>query len=79
MSKNRWHILPRGEKWGVRREGADRDSVQTGTKREAEERAREIARNQGGGEVVPHGRDGRIQNPNTIDSNDPCPPKDTKH
>jgi len=78
MSRNRWHVVPRGDRWGVHREGAQRDSAVKDTKAEAEQRAKEIARNQGGGEVVPHGRSGQFGNPNTIDSNDPCPPKDTK-
>lgn len=78
MSRNRWHIVPRGNRWAVRREGAQRDSAITDTKLQAEARAREIARNQGGGEVIPHGRDGQFQNPDTIASNDPCPPRDTR-
>jgi hypothetical protein len=41
--------------WDVKKENAQRASAHTDTKREAEQRAREIVRNQGGGEV-------RIQN-----------------
>ena len=29
-------------------------------------------------ELIPHGMDGKIQNPNSY-GNDPCPPRDTKH
>ena len=79
MTSKRWHIVPRGSKWGIRREGTGRDSIQTNTKAEAEQRVREIVNNQGGGEVIPHGRDGKIQNPDTIKGHDPCPPKDQKH
>ncbi len=31
-----------------------------------------------GAELIPHGKDGKIQNPNSY-GNDSCPPKDTKH
>jgi hypothetical protein len=47
------HALAGG--WDVKKENAQRASAHTDTKREAEQRAREIVRNQGGGEV-------RIQN-----------------
>jgi hypothetical protein len=29
-------------------------------------------------ELIPHGKDGKIQNPNSY-GGDPCPPKDNKH
>lgn len=29
-------------------------------------------------EMIPHGKNGQIQNPNSY-GNDPCPPHDTKH
>jgi uncharacterized protein YdaT len=80
MAENRWHVVPRDDgTWAVRREGASRDSARADTKEEAEARAKEIARNQGGGEVIPHGEDGRIQNPDTIAKEDPYPPEDTRH
>lgn len=31
-----------------------------------------------GRELIPHGKDGKIQNPNSHDE-DPCPPKDKKN
>jgi hypothetical protein len=78
MSPKGWHILHRKDKWGVRREGTKRDSVQPDTKAEAENRAREIVENPDGGEVVSHDPDGEIQNPDAIDSHDTDSPEDTK-
>lgn len=39
---------------------------------------REIAKKEGL-ELIPHCKDGRIQNPNSYGINDSCPPRDTKH
>lgn len=80
-SGNRRHVVPNPDGgWDVTKPGADRASAHTDTKAEAEARAREIVRNAGGGEVVTHGRDGRIQDSDTIrPGNDPFPPRDTKH
>lgn len=78
---NRRHVVPNsGGGWDVKKPGADRASAHENTKAEAEARAKEIVRNAGGGEVVIHGRDGRIQDSDTIrPGNDPFPPRDTKH
>ncbi len=76
MSK-RLHVVPRGDGWAVRREGADRDSVHAPTQSEAAERAAEIARREGG-EVVIHRPDGTIRDSDSY-GRDPNPPKDTKH
>ena len=75
-SPNVW-VVPADDKWGVRREGSDRLSRTTDTKREAEEIARNIARREGG-EVVTRGRDGKIQSKDSYGS-DPNPPKDKEH
>lgn len=74
MSKGKnQHVVPRGDEWGVRGEGNSRDTVRTGTQREANERAKEIATNQGS-EVIIHGNDGKIRERNSY-GNDPNPPK----
>jgi hypothetical protein len=70
------HVVPAGDGWGVRGEGNERLTSHHDTKREAEEAAREIARNQRS-DVVIHGRDGRIQDRDSY-GNDPFPPRDTK-
>ena len=54
------HVVPRGDKWAVRKAGAERVTRRFNTQKEAIEAARGIARNRGG-EVFIHGRDGRVQ------------------
>ena len=66
------HVVPRDDGWAVLGAGNSRDTVHTNTQREANERAREIATNQGS-EVVIHGRDGKIREKNSY-GNDPNPP-----
>lgn len=74
--KNR-HVVPNPTGgWDVKKPGAGRSSGHSDTQREATERATEIVRNSGGGEVRIHGRDGKIRESNTVaPGNDPCPPK----
>jgi hypothetical protein len=77
---NSRHVVPNPSGgWDVRAPGAERSSTHTSTQAEAYDRAREIVANQGGGEVVVHGADGRIRNSNTIGRPDPDPPRDTRH
>jgi len=75
-SANVW-VVPHEDKWGVRREGSDRVSRTTDTKKEAEDVARNIAKREGG-EVITQGRDGKIQSKDSCGS-DPNPPKDKEH
>ena len=60
MSKQGQHVVPRGNKWSVRRAGSSRASGVYGTQEEALEKAKTIAQNQQT-EVYIHGRDGRIR------------------
>lgn len=80
MTKNDRHVVPNPEGgWDVKAPGADRASVHCDTQKEAEDRAREIVRNLGGGEVRTHGRDGRVRDSDTVPhGNDPHPPTDRK-
>lgn len=80
MSRNNRHVTQTSDgRWQVRREGADRASSTHDTQQEAINRAREIERNTGGGEVVIHGTDGRIRDSDTVaPGNDPFPPRDQK-
>lgn len=65
--------------WDVKKPGSSRASIHTTTQQEAVTRAREIVRNQGGGEVRIHGRDGKIRDSDTISpGNDPNPPRDKR-
>lgn len=70
------HVVQRGEGWGALREGGARASRVYGTQAEAIEAARQMARD-GGGELLIHGRDGRIRARDSY-GNDPCPPRDGK-
>jgi hypothetical protein len=79
MSKNKdIHVIPHpGGGWQGKREGAERASVTGDTKKEVQERSREIAQRDKV-ELVIHGRDGRIQDSDSFGP-DPNPPKDNKH
>ena len=79
MSSDR-HVVPNPDGgWVVKKPGAQRSSSHHSTQSEAIHRAREIVHNAGGGEVVTHGRDGRIRDSDTIPpGRDPFPPRDTK-
>ena len=82
MSKpNNRHVAPSrsGNGWDVRAPGASRASSHHETQSAAAHAARRIVVNQGGGEVVAHGRDGRIRDSDTIaPGNDPFPLRDNK-
>lgn len=72
MSK-RIHVVPHGDSWATRREGASRvGSIHT-TQTAATEAARSTAFRERG-EVVIHRPDGRIRDANSY-GNDPFPPK----
>ncbi len=72
MSK-RIHIVPHDTGWATRREGASRAGSIHPTQAEATQAARETAIRERG-EVVIHGRNGRIRDANSY-GNDPFPPK----
>jgi uncharacterized protein YdaU (DUF1376 family) len=68
------------KKWVNKRNDSDRASSVHDTQREADQAAREMLRNQGGGDVTTKGTDGRIRSKDTIaPGNDPNPPKDREH
>lgn len=80
MSKNKRHVTRHPDGWAVRKPGSKRASSVHPTQAEAERRAKEVVGNSGGGEVVIHGRDGRIRDSDTVaPGNDPSPPRDEKH
>lgn len=54
----RIHVVPYGDAWAVKQEGADRASAITDTQREAINKAQQIAR--GNDEVIVHNRQGQI-------------------
>lgn len=80
MPRNERHVVPNPDGgWDVKAPGAERSSAHKPTQGEAIDRAREIVGNSGGGEVVTHGRDGRIRDSDTVPpGHDPNPPRDTR-
>ena len=80
MAKSNYHVTKRSTGWAYKKEGATKSTGVVPTQQEAEKRAKEIVRNQGGGEVRIHGLDGKIRDSDTVKpGNDPFPPKDKKH
>jgi hypothetical protein len=77
MSSKRIHVVPKGDDWATRREGASRVGSTHATQGEAIEAARARAIREGG-EVVIHRPDGRIRDADSY-GNDPSPPRDRKH
>ncbi len=71
------HVVPHDGGWAVVKPGSDRASSIHDTQREAIDQARRTAE-QTHGEVVIHGRDGRIRDKDSY-GGDPCPPRDAKH
>jgi hypothetical protein len=65
--------------WDNKRNDSDRASSTHATQKDAENAAREMLRNQGGGELITKGLDGRIRSKDTIGKPDPNPPKDKEH
>lgn len=66
--------------WVNKRNDATKASSLHDTQKEAEQAAREMLHNQGGGELTTKGLNGKIRSKDTIaPGNDPCPPKDTEH
>jgi hypothetical protein len=66
--------------WVNKRNGSDRASSVHTTQKEAENAAKEMVKNQGGGEVTIQGENGRFRDKDTVKpGNDPNPPKDKKH
>jgi hypothetical protein len=66
--------------WVNKRNDSDRASSVHSTQKDALKAARENLINQGGGELITKGIDGKIRSKDTIaPGNDPCPPKDREH
>jgi Uncharacterized protein conserved in bacteria (DUF2188) len=67
------HVTPRGDRWAVEREGAQRASSLHDTQADAAREGRETARREHV-ELYLHGRDGRIRQRDSY-GHDPHPPK----
>ena len=80
MPRNKRHVVPNPDGgWDVKAPGANRASAHTRTQGEAIGRAREIVGTAGGGEIVIHGRDGRIRDSDiVVAESDPSPQRDKR-
>jgi hypothetical protein len=80
MARNERHVTPHPEGgWQVVKPSAGRASDRTDTQEQGIDRARQILRNDGGGEIVIHDREGRIRDSDTVPpGNDPNPPRDRR-
>lgn len=68
------------KQWRITKEGADRASGFEDTQKEAEQEAKRLAGNSGGGEVRVHRPGGPIRDSDTVPpANDPSSIKDTRH
>lgn len=77
MARLERHVVPNSKGgWDSKRSNAEKASKHFGTKAEAMEWSKEKSKEEGS-ELIPHGKDGQIQNPNSY-GKDPCPPKDNK-
>jgi hypothetical protein len=72
MAKNQ-HVVPLGNGWAVKSEGAGRATVITSKQSDAISVARNIAKNNSS-ELIVHGKNGRIRERNSY-GNDSHPPK----
>ena len=81
MSKDKDRmIFKKNNKWVNKRNDADKASSLHKTQKEAEQAAREMLINQGGGELTTKGLNGKIRSKDTIaPGNDPFPPRDTEN
>ena len=77
MTKKDIHVVPHPGGWAVKKEGSQRASSVHDTKADALVQGRGQAKRDQV-ELIPHTKDGKIQNPNSY-GNDPSPPKDQKH
>ncbi len=80
MPENDRYVTKHPDGWAVKKGGSQRASAVYDTQHEAEQRAKEIVSNLGGGEVRIQNRQGRFRDSDTVaPGNDPCPPRDEKH
>jgi hypothetical protein len=80
MGKNDRYVTRHPEGWPVQKPGAERASSVHPTQGKAEERAKEIVSNLGGGEVRIQDRHGRWRDSDTVPpGNDPYPPRDRRY
>lgn len=74
MARKVVHVVPNKGAWNVKSEGASRAGSSHEKKSDAVDRAKEQAKGAPTGQVVIHGKDGKIQTEHTY-KKDPFPPK----
>ena len=76
MARKERHVVPNMKKggWDSKRENSEKASKHFDTKEEAMSWSRDKSKKEGS-ELIPHKKDGTIQNPDSH-GNDPNPPKD---
>ncbi len=80
MSKKDRYVVNHPEGWAVKAPNATRASGVYGTQSAAEQAAKQIVSNHGGGEVRIQGRHGQWRDSDTVPrGNDPNPPTDRRH
>ena len=79
MPKSNYWVSPSGDSWKAQRESAARAAGVFDTQREAENYARNILQHGSGGELITQSQHGPIRSKDTINSNDPFPPRDREH
>ncbi len=82
MTKGKDRIVYRREdgKWVNKRINVDKASSLHDTQNDAANTAKEMLRNQGGGELTTKSVNGKIRSKDTIyPGNDPCPPRDAEN
>jgi hypothetical protein len=82
MSKGKDRMVYRDKDgdWVNKRNDASRASTRHDTQSEAVREAGKMLKNQGGGELIIKGEDGKIRSKDTIPpGHDPLPPRDKEH
>jgi hypothetical protein len=80
MSNDRMVYRREDGTWANKANSADQAASLHNTQADAVNAARTMLKNQGGGELIIKGEDGKIRSKDTIaPGNDPCPPKDKEH
>lgn len=73
-------VYKRGDEWVNKLTTSAKASSLHSTQKAAENAARSMLHNQGGGELITKGLDGKIRSKDTIaPGNDPFPPRDREH
>lgn len=76
MTKKSYHVIAKSDgHWSVKKTGAERASGNFSTKAAAVTSAKKLVTKDGGGELIVHGKDGRVNRRDSYGI-DPNPPKD---